>query len=96
MPVFQPVPLQEAMTRSTTSQRGKALEEYVTYLGQIGPGQAGKLTPADGETTQTVRRRLGAAAKMAGKAVKITRTGDEIYFWEQGPTRRRGRPKKAR
>lgn len=96
MPVFETVALQDAMARSISSKRAQALQEYVHYLEQLGPGQAGKLTPGDGETVPTIRRRLGAAAKMAGKTLKISRTGDEIYFWEQGPTRRRGRPRRAR
>lgn len=97
MPRFELVPVQEAMRTPGTSKRALQLQEYVSYIDRLREGQAGKLTPADGETALTVRRRLSSAAKMAGKSLKISRSGDEIYFWVQAAARRRrGRPPKAR
>lgn len=98
MPRFEVVPVQEAMRRPGNSKRALQLQEYVHYIEQLSEGQAGKLTPGDGETALTVRRRLSSAAKDSGKQLKISRSGDEIYFWLQAGAarRRRGRPPKAR
>ena len=46
----------------------------------------------------TVRRRLGAAAKLAETKLVIKRVGEEVYFWvaEEAPKRRASRrPRKA-
>lgn len=74
--------------------------EYVGYINQLQGGQAGKLVPGVGESGAAVRRRLGAAAKAAGKALVIKRQADAVYFWPQasgktGTGRRRGRPRKS-
>ena len=37
------------------------------YIQILAPGQAGKLEPGEGETTQAVQRRLAAAAEALGK-----------------------------
>jgi hypothetical protein len=97
MPTFEVVPVNEAMRKSTGSRRARQVQEYITYIEQLGEGQAGKLTPAEGETALTVRRRLSSAAKLSGRDLKISRAGDEIYFWTQtgAGRRRRGRPPKA-
>ncbi len=98
MPTFEVVPVQEAMRRSTNSRRARQVQEYVAYIEQLNEGQAGKLTPLENETALTVRRRLSSAAKISGRDLRISRSGDEIYFWIQtaAPRRRRGRPPKAR
>ncbi len=97
MPVFEVVPVQEAMRRATTSKRAQIIQEYVDYIDKLSAGQAGKLLPAEGETVLTIRRRLNTAAKQSGKNLKVNRVGDEIYFWVQegAARRRRGRPPKA-
>ena len=62
------------------------------YIDRLEEGQAGKLQASEGETTQAIRRRLGAAAKLAGKGIVIRRAGEEVYFWvEQRPRQRRTR-----
>ena len=96
MPNFEVVPVQEAMRKSTGSRRARQVQEYISYIERLREGEAGKLTPADGETALTVRRRLSSAAKLSGKDLRISRAGDEIYFWVQSATtrRRRGRPPK--
>lgn len=95
MPRFAVVPLREVVERAAPSKRQRAVQEYAGYIEQLGRGQAGKLTPGEGETSLAVRRRLTDAAKAAGKRVKVTRNGNEVYFWLDTtalPTgRRRGR-----
>ena len=94
MPIFDQVPLQEAMMKTSTGKTAQVTQEYLGYLDQLAEGQAGRLQPAEGESVATVRRRLGVAAKLAGKNITIRRSGDEVYFWvqlqEEGTSRRRG------
>ena len=97
MPQFDLVSLQEAMMKSATGKRAQITREYLGYIEQLKEGQAGRLKVAEGETIGAIRRRLGVAAKLAGKNLTIKRVEDEVYFWvEEGaaPKRRRGRPRK--
>ena len=95
MPEFEVVTLREAMLSSTTTgKRSQIALEYASYLASLRPDEAGKLTPSAGETVATVRRRLGSAVKASGRSIKIKRIGTEIYFWEDAPKRRGGRPRK--
>ena len=98
MPRFEFVPVQEAMTKSASGKSAKIAKEYLGYIEQLAGGQAGRLQVAEGETVATLRRRLGAAAKLSGKNLVIKRMGEEIYFWvkeEAGSRRRGGRPRKS-
>ena len=64
------------------------------YIQILAPGQAGKLEPGEGETTQAVQRRLAAAAEALGKELQLRRTVNAVYFWApEAP--RRGRPRKG-
>ena len=94
MPEFEVVPRQQAITSSSTRSRSDAIREYTQFIEQLGRDEAGKLTPSDGETVATVRRRLGSAVKASGKNMQIKRLGAEIFFWEEPPKRRGGRPRK--
>ncbi|MDA1096714.1 MAG: hypothetical protein O3B84_05600 [Chloroflexi bacterium] len=97
MPQFRTVSLDEARTKPASGKRAELLQEYAGYLDRLTAGQAGSLKAAPGETTQAIRRRLGAAAKSAGKQISVRRSEDTIYFWiadERGP-RKRGRPRKV-
>ena len=98
MPKFDLIPVEKAMMKSATGKRAQMAREYLGYVEQLGEeGQAGRLQAAEGETVGAVRRRLGTAAKLAGKNLTIKRVGDEVYFWvkeEAAPKRRRGRPRK--
>ena len=97
MPKFDLIPVEEAIAKSATGKRAQMAREYLGYVEQLGEGQAGRLQAAEGETIGAVRRRLGTAAKLAGKNLTIKRVGDEVYFWvkeEAAPGRRRGRPRK--
>ena len=94
MPEFELVDLQEAQLRSTTGRRAEIIREYLGYLEQLQEEQAGRLHATEGETTVAIRRRLGAAAQLAGRTLVIKRVGDAIYFWEEpSPARGRGRPR---
>ena len=96
MPNFDLVPLDEAVKKSaTTGKRARIIAEYLRYIDQLKGGQAGKLRAAEGETIAAVRRRLGQEAKQMGKDLVIRRSGEDLYFWLQQGTRRRGRPRKA-
>ncbi len=100
MPKFKSLPLAEAMVKSATGKRAQLTKEYMDYIEQLPSGQAGQLQAAGGESIAAVRRRLGAAARVAGKDLVIKRVGEEIFFWARpggkGATkRRRGRPAKS-
>ena len=95
MPEFELIPRQEAIASSSTRGRPDAIREYSQFLEQLGREEAGKLTPSEGETVATVRRRLGSAVKASGKSMQIKRVGAEIFFWEEPPKRRVGRPRKS-
>ena len=97
MPTFELVSIEEATMKTNPIKRARILEEYVGYIGQLEPSRAGKLQPVEGETPMAIRRRLGAAAKLAGRDIVIKRVSDDVYFWErESAKRRRGRPRKAR
>ena len=57
--------------RSVTGRRAALLQEYVGYIQGVPPGQAGKLEPGEGETTQAIRHRLTAAAEPLGKDLEV-------------------------
>jgi hypothetical protein len=94
MPEFEVLPRHEAMMTSSTGKRSQVIREYSTYIERLGRDEAGKITPSTGETVATIRRRLGAAVRTSGKSIQIKRVGNDIYFWEDPPKRRGGRPRK--
>ena len=94
MPQFEVVPRQEAMMASSTG-RAEILQEYVKHIERLAFDQAVRVTPSDGETVATVRRRLGAAVKASGRNIQIKRVGAETYLWEERPRSRVGRPPKS-
>ena len=90
MPRFELLTIPEAQARSATGKRAEILHEYMDYVQRVPKGKAGQLQPGAGETTNAVRRRLGAAAKATGKTLVIRRSNDIVYFWVQpGNGRRR-------
>ncbi len=98
MPTLELVSIQEAQLElSLSGKRGATIRQYIDYINQLEPGQAGRITPDEGETTAAIRRRLGAAAELLGKNLVVNRLGDVVYFWEEGegpePRRRRRRTK---
>ena len=95
MPHFEQLPLAEAQARSATGKRAQILNEYLQYVESVPTGQAGQLRAGVGETLNAVRRRLGAAAKAAGKTIVIRRADDVVYFWVQARNGRRRRTTRA-
>ncbi len=86
MPKLDIVSIEEARAKTASEsasvrKRAQILQEYLGYIDQLTKGQAGRLVAGAGETTATVRRRIGAAARAAGKNLTIRRAGDEVYFW---------------
>ena len=81
MPKFKTLPLSEAMVKSATGKRAQLTKEYMEYIEQLPSGQAGQLEASDGESIAAVRRRLGAASRVAGKDLVIKRVGEELFFW---------------
>jgi hypothetical protein len=81
MPQFSVLPVDEAVKKADRSTMSDALAEYTEYLGSLSAGEAGRLTPSEGEDVRTVRMRLGAAARRMNKKVIIRRAGDEVLFW---------------
>ena len=93
MPTFGTISIGEARANSVTGKRAALIQEYVGFIQGVPPGQAGKLEPGQGETTQAVRRRLNAAAELLGVSLEVRRTANAVYFWPSG-ARGRGRPRK--
>ncbi len=91
MPQFEILSLEQAMIKSATGRQAMIAREYLAYIQQLSEGQAGMLQASEGETLASVRRRLGAAAKLGGKDLVMKRAGDELYFWirQESPRRRR-------
>ncbi len=101
MPKLDIVPIEEARAKTTTEsasirKRAQILHEYRGYIDQLTKGQAGRLVASAGETTATVRRRIGAAARAAGHKLTIRRAGDEVYFWVERRRSANGRRKRGR
>ena len=94
MPTFSIVLASEARTSIASERRAVLVGEYIGYIERVGAGEAGVLTAGEGETTQAIRRRLGAAAEALGRSLEVRRAGNAVYFWAQ-EGRRRGRPRKT-
>jgi hypothetical protein len=92
LPTFETIRQTQAELETATGVRAQRAKEYLSYIEQVGTGQAGKLTPDEGETPTALRRRLGAAADTAGVELVVKRAGDDVYFWRQ--SRRAGRPRR--
>ena len=97
MPKLDIVPIEEARVKSASrGKRAQILQEYLGYIDQLKSGQAGRLVAGAGETTATVRRRIGAAARSAGKNLSIKTVGDEVYFWTEGRRAKNGRRRRGK
>ena len=100
MPKLDIVPMEEAKVKTASEsasqgKRAQILQEYRGYIDQLTKGQAGRLVAGAGETTATVRRRLGAAARAAGYKLTIRRAGDEVYFWAERRRSANGRRRRG-
>ena len=101
MPKLDIVPIAEARVKTasesaSTTKRAQILQEYRGYIDQLKSGEAGRLVADAGETTATVRRRIGAAARSGGKNLTIRRAGDEVYFWTERRKSTNGRRRRGR
>ena len=95
MPQLEVVSRSEAELRTARTARAEALREYVEFIEGLKGDKAGKLEAGEGETTRTVRRRLGDAGRSLGKDLVIKRDGEVIYFWLRASAKRRRRPRKT-
>ena len=93
VPTFAKMSVSQAQAKSATGKRAQVLQEYMGYIQELAPGEAGVLEPGEGESTQAIRRRLSAAADALGKTLQVRRNGSAVYFWTS-EGRRRGRPRK--
>ena len=94
MPTFSIVLASEARASIASERRAALVGEYIGYIERVGAGEAGALIAGEGETTQAIRRRLGAAAQALGRSLEVRRAGNAVYFWTQ-EGHRRGRPRKT-
>lgn len=94
MPTFSIVLASEARASMASQRRAALVGEYIDYIERVGDGEAGVLTAGEGETTQAIRRRLGAAAGALGRSLEVRRAGNAVYFWAR-EGRRRGMPRKT-
>ncbi|MCH8868382.1 MAG: hypothetical protein IIC85_01600 [Chloroflexi bacterium] len=99
MPKFELITREEARSKSRFGGKsGQVVAMYMFFIEQLKEGKAGRLKPSEGETIQAVRRRLGKAAKLAGKELTIRRVRDEIYFWEgsdEGAKQTKRKPRRS-
>ena len=94
MPTFDILPLNEARQQRNRPARGAAAGIYRVHPARRA-GQAGKLEPGEGETTQAIRRRLTAAAEALGKELQVRGSANAVNFWTPDG-RRRGSPARSR
>jgi hypothetical protein len=84
MPEFTSVSVQEAKLRTLPGRLGKFINEYADYIQQLPQGQAGKLSIGEDEKHTAIRRRLTTAVKALGINIIIKRSGNDLYFWQEG------------
>jgi hypothetical protein len=84
MPEFTTVSVQEAQLRTIPGRQGQFIKEYADYIQQLPHGQAGKLSVGEDEKHTAIRLRLVTAAKALGITIIIKRSGNELYFWQEG------------
>jgi hypothetical protein len=80
MATFQVIPLQEAQ-RLVMAPRRLAETEYREYVQSLDADTAGRIELTDGDRSISVRAKLKAAAKAAGKTLEIQRQGNALVFW---------------
>ena len=96
MPVFDLIPMQEAVVRcALTGKRGEIMEEYFGYVSQLKARQSRETEPGGRRHFSAVKQRLGTAAKLKGKQLVVKQVDDDVYFWEAETQKRRGRPRKS-
>jgi hypothetical protein len=94
MPEFTTVSVHEAKVRTMPGRQGRFISEYVDYIQQVPAGQAGKLHVSESENPLTTRRRLVAAAQAMNIPLIIKRSGNDLYFWQEGRAEEQPRAKR--
>ena len=87
MPRFDRVSLPEAKMKTASGKRAQIVAEYVSYIEQLGDGEAGRLQATEGEPITTVRRRLGTAAR---QLEGTSRSAERVTRYISGRRRRAG------
>jgi hypothetical protein len=95
MPEFTTVPVQEAHLRTIPGRQGKYMNEYAAYVTQLPQGQAGRLRIGESEKHFTIRRRLLTAAQALDIPLIIKRSGNDLYFWQEGTEAEQPRRKRS-
>ena len=94
MPKFETAPIDEIKSGTRMSEKKrKILEEYSGYVNQLSDTMGGKLICGPDENVISVRNYLKVAADIAGKNIKIRRSGNVISFYAE-KKRGRGKAKK--
>jgi hypothetical protein len=86
MPDCTYVSLPEALLTTHQKQQLRTIGlEYLAYIQRVPPGQAGRLSVAEGERVSaiTVRRWLATVAKECNIPLTIKRSGQDVYFWRE-------------
>ena len=64
-----------------TNQTGAVrMRQYEDFVNDVGPDEAGKLTPEGDETTRSLAMRVSRAAKRVGKTANTWTRDDTVYF----------------
>ena len=94
MPRFELVSVEEIKNAPRMSEsKRKKVEEYVGFINQLTDDKGGRLVCSDDENVMTVRNYLRTAAEIAGKRIKIRRSGKVLSFFIE--KKRGGRRKKS-
>ena len=81
MPTLELLTDRQFDSKKAPNKRYEILNEYLDLIREVKPGKVGKLTVSEGETSQTVRRRLTDAATASGYEIEVVKKdGDDTYF----------------
>jgi hypothetical protein len=83
MPEFSTLSVTDARRQTAPNRLKSYMDEYIGYLHQLRPGQAGVLTSVGDETATAIRNRVQAVARELRLALIIRRKGDAVYFWRE-------------
>ena len=63
-----------------TARPSVRMRQYESFVNDVGPGEAGKLTPEGDETTRSLAMRVSRAAKRVGRTANTWTRDDAVYF----------------
>jgi hypothetical protein len=91
MPEFRKIEREEVENLThrpkATGERTRIREQYQSFLADIGEGEGGEVTLADGDNRSTIKNRLKAAAKALGKEIAFIRTSQDVVRFRVGSDR---------